>query len=89
MPHVRSRNAYQQVSDFDKGRTAAYGYCDLSYCSFAASVGQDSMTVCRILNRWVQDGNAERHAGSQRSPITSSREDRHITRMALMVRAAS
>ncbi|GFS76920.1 uncharacterized protein TNCV_3756021 [Trichonephila clavipes] len=47
------------------------------------------MTVCRILNRWVQDGNSERHAGSQRPLITSSREDRHVTRMALMSRAAS
>ncbi|GFU58876.1 uncharacterized protein TNCV_4782831 [Trichonephila clavipes] len=35
------------------------------------------MTVSRILNRWVQDGNTERRAGSQRPPITSIREGRH------------
>ncbi|GFS66800.1 transposable element Tcb1 transposase [Trichonephila clavipes] len=42
----------------------------------------------RIWNRWVQDGKTERSAGSQRPPITSSREDRHVTLMALMDRAA-
>ncbi|GFW92533.1 HTH_Tnp_Tc3_2 domain-containing protein [Trichonephila clavipes] len=47
------------------------------------------MAVSRIWNRWVQDGNTERHAGSQRPPINSSREDRHVTRMALMDRAAT
>ncbi|GFT03792.1 HTH_Tnp_Tc3_2 domain-containing protein [Trichonephila clavipes] len=47
------------------------------------------MTVSRIWNRWVQDGNTERRAGSQRPPITSSREDRHVTRMVLMDRAAT
>ncbi|GFX19747.1 HTH_Tnp_Tc3_2 domain-containing protein [Trichonephila clavipes] len=42
------------------------------------------MTVSRIWNGWVQDGNTEHRAGSQRPPITSSREDRHATLMALM-----
>ncbi|GFU16392.1 HTH_Tnp_Tc3_2 domain-containing protein [Trichonephila clavipes] len=36
-----------------------------------------------------RDGNTERRAGSQRPPITSSREDRHATRMALMECAAT
>ncbi|GFW88915.1 transposable element Tcb1 transposase [Trichonephila clavipes] len=35
------------------------------------------------------NGNTERRAGSQRPPITSSREYRHITRMTLMDRAAT
>ncbi|GFV09849.1 HTH_Tnp_Tc3_2 domain-containing protein [Trichonephila clavipes] len=35
------------------------------------------------------DGTTECRAGSQRLPITSSREDRHITRIALMDRAAT
>ncbi|GFT92666.1 hypothetical protein TNCV_667571, partial [Trichonephila clavipes] len=30
------------------------------------------------------DGNAECRARSQRPPISSSREDKHVTRMALM-----
>ncbi|GFS66103.1 hypothetical protein TNCV_2510881 [Trichonephila clavipes] len=58
MLRVRNRNAYQHVSDFDKVRIVAYGDCGLPYRSFAARVGRDSINVCIILNRWVQDGNA-------------------------------
>ncbi|GFV34842.1 HTH_Tnp_Tc3_2 domain-containing protein [Trichonephila clavipes] len=84
MSRVKSRNAYQPIFDFDKGRIVAYRDCGLSYCSIAARVGRDPMTVIRN----SQDGNTERRAGSQRSPITNSREDRHVTHIALMDRAA-
>ncbi|GFX82674.1 HTH_Tnp_Tc3_2 domain-containing protein [Trichonephila clavipes] len=47
------------------------------------------MTVSRIWNRWVLDGNTERRAGSQRPPITSSREVRHVTRIFLMDHGAT
>ncbi|GFV20441.1 transposable element Tcb2 transposase [Trichonephila clavipes] len=59
------------------------------YRSIAACVDRDSMTVSRIWNRWFQDGNTERRAGSQRPPITSIREDRHFTLMVLMNRAVT
>ncbi|GFW70405.1 HTH_Tnp_Tc3_2 domain-containing protein [Trichonephila clavipes] len=64
------------------------GLCGLSYRSTAARVGRDTTTVSRMWNRWFQDGNMERRAGSQRPPITSSREDRHVTRMTLMDHAS-
>ncbi|GFW56416.1 uncharacterized protein TNCV_2089231 [Trichonephila clavipes] len=38
---------------------------------------------------WRTIGKTAHRVGSQRSPITSSREDRHVTRMALMGHAAS
>ncbi|GFU71378.1 HTH_Tnp_Tc3_2 domain-containing protein [Trichonephila clavipes] len=57
MPRVRSRNAYQLVFDFDKGRIIAYRKCGLSYHSFAACIGRDPMTVSRIWNQRAQDGN--------------------------------
>ncbi|GFU27180.1 HTH_Tnp_Tc3_2 domain-containing protein [Trichonephila clavipes] len=74
MPPVKSRNACTHVSDFDKGRIVAYWDCGLPYRSVAARVGRNSMTVSRIWNRWVQDINTERRAGSQRPPIISSRK---------------
>ncbi|GFX54181.1 HTH_Tnp_Tc3_2 domain-containing protein [Trichonephila clavipes] len=89
MPRVRSRNTYQHVSDFDKGRIAACRDCSLSYRSIAARVGRVAMTVSRIWNRWVQDGNTERRPGSQPPPITSSRDDRHVTCMTLIDHAAT
>ncbi|GFV53873.1 transposable element Tcb1 transposase [Trichonephila clavipes] len=79
MPRIRIRNAYQNFSEFDNGRIVAYRDCGLSYCSSAASVGGDSTTFFRILNRWVPDGDEEHHAGSHRHPITSIREDTHAT----------
>ncbi|GFW59499.1 HTH_Tnp_Tc3_2 domain-containing protein [Trichonephila clavipes] len=89
MPRVRKRNAYQRVSAFNNGLIVAYRDCGLSYHSIAARVGQDPIPISRIWNRLVQDGNMERRAGSQRSPFTSNREDRHVTRMALMDRVAT
>ncbi|GFY06029.1 HTH_Tnp_Tc3_2 domain-containing protein [Trichonephila clavipes] len=89
MPRVRSRNAYQHVSDFYKDQIVEYRDCGLSYHSNAVRVGRDPLTVGRIWTRWVQDGNTERRAGSKRSPITRSRKDRHVTRMTLMDRATT
>ncbi|GFU71923.1 RNA-directed DNA polymerase from mobile element jockey [Trichonephila clavipes] len=59
-----------------------------------------SIILRQILNaRWFKrntylrtgssDGNTERRAGSQRPPITSSREDRDVTRIALMDHAVT
>ncbi|GFV40754.1 histone-lysine N-methyltransferase SETMAR [Trichonephila clavipes] len=62
--------------------------CSLSYPSIAR-VGQDSTTVSRIWNQWVQDNNTERRDGSQRPFVTSSGEDRHVIHMVLMNRAAN
>ncbi|GFU96649.1 HTH_Tnp_Tc3_2 domain-containing protein [Trichonephila clavipes] len=65
--------------------------CCLSCRSIAARVGRNPMTINGIWNRWFQDGNTELLAGSQRPPITSNREeeDRRVTRLALMDRAAT
>ncbi|GFW30079.1 hypothetical protein TNCV_1696941 [Trichonephila clavipes] len=47
MHRVRSRNAYEHVFEFDKGRIAVYRYCGLSYRSTAALVRRNPITVCR------------------------------------------
>ncbi|GFV28817.1 uncharacterized protein TNCV_3987661 [Trichonephila clavipes] len=47
------------------------------------------MTLSRVWNRWFQDSNMERRDVSQQPPITSSREDRYVTHMVLMDRAAT
>ncbi|GFY14876.1 HTH_Tnp_Tc3_2 domain-containing protein [Trichonephila clavipes] len=81
----------QMISFFehsDKAGTVYHNY-GLSYRSITARVARDVMTISKIWNRWVQDGNTERRARSQRPSITSSGEDRHVTHMALMERAAT
>lgn len=89
MPRVKRRNTYQHVSEFDRGRIIAYRDCGLSYRDIAARVGRDPMTSKRIWDRWVQEGNTERHAGSQRPPITNARQDRHVIRSALWDRSTT
>ncbi|GFX72417.1 HTH_Tnp_Tc3_2 domain-containing protein [Trichonephila clavipes] len=78
MPLVRSRNAYQHVSDFGKGRIVSYRNCGLSYHSISARKGRDPITGSTIWNRWVQEDKTKRHTGSQNPPITSNRQDRHV-----------
>ncbi|GFT23733.1 hypothetical protein TNCV_3511921 [Trichonephila clavipes] len=63
-------------------QTLRYRNYSLSNRSIAVRVGRDPMTVSRILNQWFQDGNMECQAGSLGSPITISREDRHVSCMA-------
>ncbi|PRD26693.1 UNVERIFIED_CONTAM: hypothetical protein NCL1_37471 [Trichonephila clavipes] len=89
MLRVRSRNAYQHAADIYKGRILAFRNSGLLYHNIAARVGRDPMIVSRIWNRWVQDDNTKCYAGSQRLPISSSWEDRHVTRAVLMDRAAT
>ncbi|GFW19749.1 hypothetical protein TNCV_1606391 [Trichonephila clavipes] len=57
--------------------------------SITARIGKDPIIVSRTWNGWVQDGIMECRAGSQRLPITSNREDRHVSIMALMDRTAT
>ncbi|GFW99743.1 hypothetical protein TNCV_3419731 [Trichonephila clavipes] len=47
------------------------------------------MSFSRIWNRCVQNNNMGGRAGSQRPSITSSRENRYVTLMALMNHAAT
>ncbi|GFY36576.1 uncharacterized protein TNCV_27811 [Trichonephila clavipes] len=47
------------------------------------------VTVSRVWNRRIQNGNTECRAGSQWSLITSSRENRHVTCVSLMYCAAT
>ena len=80
MPHIRRRNAYEHMSDFNKGGNENYWNCYSSYCSIRARVGRDSTTVYRIWNLWTLEDYTGRSTGSQRSAVTNSEEDRHLTR---------
>ena len=56
MPRVGRKSAYKHVSNFGRGRIAAYRYCGLNYCSFAARFDLHPMNVCRIYNLWLHLG---------------------------------
>ena len=84
MPRERRRNDYQHVIDFDRGQIEAFRDCGLKYQNISARVGRDTMTVCRILNRWVQEYSTKCPAGCQSPTVTKSSEDRHLIRAALI-----
>ncbi|GFV86719.1 hypothetical protein TNCV_3964491 [Trichonephila clavipes] len=60
MPRVRRRNAYQHVSDLDKGQIVTYPNSGSSYHSIAASVGREPMIVAE----YRIDGFRTRNPGS-------------------------
>ena len=81
MPHVR-RNVYQHEFDFDRSRIVASGIA--IYRSIAARVGQDTMIVCTMRDRWIEDEHTERRVESRLPIITNSWENRLRTLRALM-----
>ncbi|GFU37212.1 hypothetical protein TNCV_4272161 [Trichonephila clavipes] len=78
---VKRKAAY--LVDKEKSNCSVFT-CGLSYRSIAARVGRDPMTVSRIGNGWVKDGNTERREESQRPPNTISREDMQVNRMSVL-----
>ena len=57
--------------------------CGLSFRDIARHIDQHLTTIMGIWNRWVAECHTELHAGSHRLPMTKTREDRHIVRLAL------
>ncbi|GFV36882.1 transposable element Tcb1 transposase [Trichonephila clavipes] len=56
----KQRSAFDQVSEFDRGRIVAYRDCGLSFRKIGSRVGRNQTTVMRICDRWIQEGTTER-----------------------------
>ncbi|GFU44277.1 transposable element Tcb1 transposase [Trichonephila clavipes] len=50
------RSAFDQVSEFYRGRIVAYRDCRLSFREIGGCVGRKQTTVMRICDRWMQEG---------------------------------
>ncbi|GFW99592.1 transposable element Tcb1 transposase [Trichonephila clavipes] len=83
MPRRKQRSAFDQVSEFDKGRIVAYRDCGLSFREIGSRVERNQTTVMRICDRWMQKGTTNRRGRSHPPQCTTSREDRQIVRMAV------
>ncbi|GFX94108.1 transposable element Tcb1 transposase [Trichonephila clavipes] len=77
---LQARSAFDQVSEFDKGRIVAYRDCGLSFREIGSRVGRNQTTVMQICDRWMQEGTTDRPHPPQ---CTTSRENRQIVRMAV------
>ncbi|GFW15228.1 transposable element Tcb1 transposase [Trichonephila clavipes] len=57
MSRRKQRSAFDQVSEFGKGRIVAYRDCRLSFREIGSRVvDENQTTVMRICNCWMQEG---------------------------------
>ncbi|GFT67735.1 transposable element Tcb1 transposase [Trichonephila clavipes] len=87
MSRRKHRSAFDQVSEFDRGRILGYRDFGLFYREISSSVGRNQATVMWICHRWMKEGTMDRHGRSHPPQCTTSLEDRQIVRMALTDRS--
>ncbi|GFT85650.1 transposable element Tcb1 transposase [Trichonephila clavipes] len=83
MSRRKQRSAFDQISEFDRGRIVAYRDCGLSFREAGSRVGRNQTIVMRICDRWMQEGLTDQRGRSHPLQCTTSREDRQILRMAV------
>ncbi|GFW27266.1 transposable element Tc1 transposase [Trichonephila clavipes] len=58
MSRRKQRSAFDQVSEFHRGRIMAYRDCGLSFKEIGKRVGRNQTTVTRICDRWMLEVSA-------------------------------
>ncbi|GFX63833.1 transposable element Tcb1 transposase [Trichonephila clavipes] len=76
MSRRKQRSAFDQVSEFDRGRIVAYRDCGLSFREIGSRAGRNQTTVMRIWDRWMQESTTDQCGRSHPPQCTTSREDR-------------
>ncbi|GFW72270.1 transposable element Tcb1 transposase [Trichonephila clavipes] len=89
MSRRKQRSAFDQVSQFDRGRIVAYRNCGLSFSEIGSRVGRNQTTVLQICDRWMQEGTTDRRGQSHPPQCNTSREDRQIVRMSVTDRSVT
>ncbi|GFW84218.1 transposable element Tcb1 transposase [Trichonephila clavipes] len=59
MSRRKQRSAFDQVSEFDRGRIVAYRDCGLPFRKIGSRVGRNQTTVMRIRDRWIQESTTD------------------------------
>ncbi|GFU99089.1 transposable element Tcb1 transposase [Trichonephila clavipes] len=84
MSRRKQRSAFNQVSEFDRGRARkSLPRLRLSFREIDSRVGRNQTTVKQICNHWMQEGTTERRDRSHPPQCTTLREDRQNVRMAM------
>ncbi|GFW72971.1 transposable element Tcb1 transposase [Trichonephila clavipes] len=89
MSRRKQRSAFDQVSEFHRGRIVAYRGCGLSFREIGSRVGRNQTTVMRICDHWMQESTTDRRGRSHSPQCTTSREDKQIVRMAVTDRSVT
>ncbi|GFV67875.1 transposable element Tcb1 transposase [Trichonephila clavipes] len=58
MSRRKQRSAFDQVSEFDRGRIVPYRDCGLSFREISSPVERNQTIVMRICDRWMQEVSA-------------------------------
>ncbi|GFU85063.1 transposable element Tcb1 transposase [Trichonephila clavipes] len=89
MSRRKQQSAFDQVSEFDRGRIVAYRDCGLFFREIGRRVERNQTTVMRICDRWIQEGTTNRRGPSHSPQCTTSHEDRQIVRIAVTDRSVT
>ncbi|GFX18281.1 transposable element Tcb1 transposase [Trichonephila clavipes] len=89
MSRRKQPSAFDQVSEFDRGRIVAYRDCGLSFREIGSRVGRNQRTVMRICDRWMQEGTTDRRGQSHPPQCTILPEDRQIVHKAVTDRSVA
>ncbi|GFW31766.1 transposable element Tcb1 transposase [Trichonephila clavipes] len=60
MSRRKQRSAFDQVSEFGRGRIVSYRDSRLSFREIGSRVGRNQITVMQICDRWMQEGTTDR-----------------------------
>ncbi|GFV87396.1 transposable element Tcb1 transposase [Trichonephila clavipes] len=80
MSRRKQRSAFDQVSEFNRGRIVAYRDCGLPFRESGSRVGRNQTTVTLICDRWMQEGTKDRRGRSHPPQCTTSLSARTIRR---------
>ncbi|GFS70926.1 transposable element Tcb1 transposase [Trichonephila clavipes] len=58
MTREKQRSAFDEVSEFDRGRIVTYRDCGLSFREISSHVGRNQTTVIQICVHWMQEVSA-------------------------------
>ncbi|GFT54024.1 transposable element Tc1 transposase [Trichonephila clavipes] len=82
MPTRRSKEKFQQLTEFERGifsrRKGGF-----SYHAIGARVQQNSSIAMRVWKQWTDEHRITRKTGSGRRNMTSAHDDRDLLRMAV------
>ncbi|GFV59744.1 transposable element Tcb1 transposase [Trichonephila clavipes] len=78
MSRRKQRSAFDQISEFDRGRIVTYRGWGLSFRKIGSRIGRNQTTVIRICDRWMQDGTTDRRGRSHPPQCTTSLSARII-----------
>ncbi|GFY16446.1 transposable element Tcb1 transposase [Trichonephila clavipes] len=85
----KQRSAFDEVSEFDRGRTVACRDCGLSFREIGSRVVKNQTTLMRKCDCCMQECTTDRRGRAHPSQYPTSREDKQIVRMTVTDRSVT